>query len=53
MELNCEYMNDSKRSCKILKHLYCKIEPDKKCSWYKPKGKEQTDGQSKITEKGI
>lgn len=26
-----------KNECSILKKLYCKIEPDKACSWYKQK----------------
>ena len=49
---NCEYMNDSKRSCRILKHLYCKLEPDKKCSWYKQKGSCK-NGEIKVAEKDI
>lgn len=34
---DCKYFNAKKQNCEILKKLYCKIEPDKKCSWYKQK----------------
>ena len=34
MNKNCRYIG--KRSCTILKDLYCKKEPNRKCSFYKP-----------------
>lgn len=36
-ENDCEFYCAEKENCKILKKLYCKIEPDKLCAWYKPK----------------
>lgn len=32
---DCRFIKDNKKDCKILKALYCKLEPDKICSWYK------------------
>lgn len=37
---DCRFMKDDKKDCKILKALYCKLEPDKICSWYKKREKE-------------
>lgn len=34
MNENCRFIG--KRSCTILKQLYCKKEPNKQCSFYKP-----------------
>lgn len=41
MNENCRYRGI--RSCKILKELYCKIEPDKPCAFYKPPEKERLE----------
>lgn len=37
MNENCKFLKDTRRSCSILKQLYCKIEPNKKCSFYQNK----------------
>lgn len=34
---DCRYLSATQKDCTILKKLYCRIEPDKKCSWYKKK----------------
>lgn len=39
MNENCKFAG--KRSCTILKQLYCKKEPNKQCSFYKQKDKEE------------
>lgn len=52
MECNCEFLNDSKRSCRILKQLYCKTEPNKKCNWYKEKEEQENENDEK-TQKEI
>lgn len=34
---DCIFCGLEKKNCIILKKLYCKINPDKKCAWYKTK----------------
>lgn len=52
MNENCKFLKDTRRSCSILKQLYCKIEPNKKCSWYQNKC--ANDKQEKIKdERGV
>ena len=46
MNENCRY--NELKSCQILKKLYCKLEPDKKCSFYKKRTAEHEKDKSKL-----
>lgn len=34
---DCIFCGKERKNCAILKKLYCKTNPDKKCAWYKSK----------------